>query len=99
MAKKYKIKVRIAGKDYAFNIDYKDEHIFRKAAKLVDAKYADYIKIGTLDAKDCLAMIAVESYVINFSDNSKEEMKLLNEKLSEISEIMEDGYDESQYDI
>ncbi|MFI3262841.1 MAG: cell division protein ZapA [Rikenellaceae bacterium] len=99
MAKKYKIKVKIAGKEYTFNIDYKDEHVFRKAAKVVDTKYAEYIKIGTLDAVDCLAMIAVESYVINFKDNSKKENELINTKLSELSEIIDDGYDESQHNI
>lgn len=88
MAEKRKINVKVGGKEYAFNININDEEIFRKAAKLVDSKYAKYLQMTKLEPKDCLAIIAIESYVNNFRNNDENEGVLINHKLGEIFETL-----------
>lgn len=92
MDNRIRINLTIGGKKYAFKVDRKDEEVYRKAAKEVDQKYTQYLQRQLFDPKDCLTMIALESYVTQKIRERDGEDKEMNRKLSEIYDTLA-GFD------
>lgn len=89
MSDKIRINVLVGGKRYPFNINRKDEEVFRKAAKMVDGRYAKFLQETALDPKDCFAVIAIESYVKNTREGASSVNEEATRGIDDIYDILQ----------
>ncbi len=89
MDNKLTITIRIAGKVFKPTIDRKNEETVRKAAKLLDDKYAEY-KLQIEDPFDCLALSALQTSIMLINQKQEESPVPINQKLTDIEALLSD---------
>ena len=89
--KKFRINIRIDGKNYPLTIDTEDEERYRLAAKRVDnivRKYRE--QFGDQDSKDILAMAAFQIALSNTEADQRNDKSLFIEELKNLNDDISD---------
>ena len=89
--KKFRINIRIDGKNYPLTIDTEDEERYRLAAKRVDnivRKYRE--QFGDQDSKDILAMAAFQIALSNAEVDQRNDKSLFIEELKNLNDDISD---------
>ncbi len=69
--KEFRINIKIDGKAYPLNIDRIDEEKYRRAAKIVDEKIANFIKkYEGIEKQDAMAMAAFQ-IALNYTEEQE----------------------------
>lgn len=88
---KFHIKLQIVGRYYPLVIERKDEERFRKAAKLINDKVAQYKqKYRDKDVQDFLAMTSLQFVLKELDLNEQIENQPLISAIQDLAEELED---------
>ena len=91
MDSKFHIKLQIVGRYYPLVIERKDEERFRKAARLINEKVAQYkIKYQDKDVQDFLAMTSLQFVLKELDLNEKLENQPAISALRELADELDD---------
>lgn len=91
MDSKFQIKLQIVGRYYPLKIERKDEERYRKAARLINEKVAQYKqKYGDKDIQDFLAMTSLQFVLKELDLNEKIENQPILSALRNLTDELED---------
>lgn len=93
MSDKFTIRIKIADSAHPLTIKREEEELYRKAAKLVDGRFADYkekYKNVELNDNQFLSFVALEFAVKYLSINESRSVEALSERIGEITREIED---------
>jgi cell division protein ZapA len=89
--KKFRINIRIDGKNYPLTIDTEDEERYRLAAKRVNEIVRKYREqFGDQDSKDILAMAAFQIALSNTEADQRNDKSLFIEELKNLNDDISD---------
>jgi cell division protein ZapA len=89
--KKFRINIRIDGKNYPLTIDAEDEERYRLAAKRVNEIVRKYREqFGGQDSKDILAMAAFQIALSNTEADERNDKSLFIEELKNLNDDISD---------
>ena len=92
MSDKFTIRIKIADSAHPLTIQREDEELYRKAAKLVDTRYADYkerYKNVDLNDNQFLSFVALEFAVKYLTLNENRNIDTLSEAIEELTREIE----------
>ena len=88
---KFHIKLQIVGRYYPLVIERKDEERYRKAARLINEKVAQYKqKYRDKDVQDFLAMTSLQFVLKELNLNEKIENQPMTSALGKLADELED---------
>ena len=93
MSDKFTIRIKIADSAHPLTIERKDEELYRKAAKMVDMRFADYkerYKNVDLNDNQFLSFVALEFAVKYLRLDDDRNIDALGNKIGEITHEIED---------
>ncbi|MEG1585318.1 MAG: cell division protein ZapA [Bacteroidales bacterium] len=93
MSDKFTIRIKIADSAHPLTIDRKDEELYRKAAKMVDMRFADYkerYKNVDLNDNQFLSFVALEFAVKFLRLNDDRNVDDIGNKIGEITHEIEE---------
>lgn len=93
MSDKFTIRIKIADSAHPLTIERKDEELYRKAAKMVDTRFADYkekYKNVELNDNQFLSFVALEYAVKYLQLNENRNIDDLGDKIAEITHEIEE---------
>jgi len=89
--KKFRINIKIDGRNYPLQIDRNDEEKYRVAAKNVNDTIRKYKELfGDMEPQDILAMTAYQIALRNAELNQSENRTLFIEELKDINDDISD---------
>ncbi len=93
MSDKFTIRIKIADSAHPLTIDRKDEELYRKAAKMVDTRFADYkerYKNVDLNDNQFLSFVALEFAVKYLNMEQDKDIDDFTAKIGEMTHEIED---------
>ncbi|MEG0947931.1 MAG: cell division protein ZapA [Bacteroidales bacterium] len=93
MSDKFTIRIKIADSAHPLTIERKDEELYRKAAKMVDMRFADYkerYKNVDLNDNQFLSFVALEFAVKYLRLDDDRNIDALGNKIGEITHEIEE---------
>ncbi|MEG1617284.1 MAG: cell division protein ZapA [Bacteroidales bacterium] len=93
MSDKFTIRIKIADSAHPLTIKREEEELYRKAAKMVDARFADYkekYKNVELNDNQFLSFVALEFAVKYLSVNENRNIDAIGERIGEITHEIEE---------
>ncbi len=92
MSDKFTIRIKMADSIHPLSIKREDEEKYRKAAKLVDTRFADYrekYRNVDLNSSQFLSFVALEFAVKYLTVDENKNVDELNAKIEELTEEVE----------
>ena len=89
MAGKFRITLKIAGREYPLTIDPAEEFRYRKAAKDINELVDLYSKKYSADMENYLAMVALQTALTGIRSGVSEEMEAVAEELRRFEDELE----------
>ena len=89
MDEKLSINITIANRNYPMKINWEEEEVIRKAAKIINEKILKYRqKYSTVDYQDVMAMTALQFVVQNLNTENEKDVSPIVEKLEILNDLI-----------